>query len=76
MTPTRTEQRLGDVAGSVAVIDREEIRHSPAVLADDVLRTVPTFSLFRRTSSLSAHPTTQGVSLRSIGPSVSAVHSC
>ncbi len=29
----------------------------------------PTFSLFRRTSSLSAHPTAQGVSLRSIGPS-------
>jgi outer membrane receptor protein involved in Fe transport len=39
------------------------------VVADDVLRAVPTFSLFRRTSSLSAHPTTQGVSLRSIGPS-------
>src|SRR5688572_32071626 len=27
------------------------------------------FSLFRRTSSLSAHPTAQGVSLRGIGPS-------
>jgi outer membrane receptor protein involved in Fe transport len=30
---------------------------------------VPTFSLFRRTSSLVAQPTTQGVSLRGIGPS-------
>jgi outer membrane cobalamin receptor len=69
VTPTRTEQRLGDVAASVEVIDREEIRRSPAVVADDVLRSVPTFSLFRRTSSLSAHPTAQGVSLRSIGPS-------
>ena len=69
VTPNRTEQRLGDVAGSVEVIDREEIRHSPAVVSDDVLRMVPTFSLFRRTSSLSAHPTAQGVSLRSIGPS-------
>ncbi len=38
-------------------------------MADDVLRLVPTFSLFRRTSSLAAHPTTQGVSLRGIGPS-------
>jgi outer membrane receptor protein involved in Fe transport len=69
VTPTRTEQRLGDVAASAHVIDEDEIRHSPAVLADDVLRSIPTFSLFRRTSSLSAHPSAQGVSLRSIGPS-------
>src|SRR5439155_13503317 len=33
------------------------------------LRAVPTFSLFRRTSSLSSHPTSQGVSLRGLGPS-------
>ena len=69
VTPSRTEQRLGDVPASVSVIDREELRHSPAALADDVLRSAPTFSLFRRTTSLSAHPTAQGVSLRSIGPS-------
>ena len=47
----------------------EDIRQSPALVADDVLRQVPTFSLFRRTSSLSSHPTAQGVSLRGIGPS-------
>ena len=69
VTPTRTEQRLGDIAASTHVIDQEEIRHSPAVMADDVLRSIPTFSLFRRTSSISAHPSAQGVSLRSIGPS-------
>jgi outer membrane receptor protein involved in Fe transport len=69
VTPTRTEQRLGDIAASTHVIDDEEIRHSPAFMADDVLRSIPTFSLFRRTSSLSAHPSGQGVSLRSIGPS-------
>ena len=69
VTPTRTEQRLGDVPASVNILDKETIRRSPAVVADDVLRLVPTFSLFRRTSSLSAHPTAQGVSLRGIGPS-------
>ena len=69
VTPTRTEQRLGDVAASAHVIEQQEIRRSPAILADDVLRSIPTFSLFRRTSSLSAHPSAQGVSLRSIGPS-------
>jgi outer membrane receptor protein involved in Fe transport len=69
VTPSRTEQRLGDVPASVAILDSEQIRQSAAVVADDVLRQIPTFSLFRRTSSLSSHPTAQGVSLRGIGPS-------
>jgi outer membrane cobalamin receptor len=69
VTPTRTEQRLGDIPASVNVVTSEEIAASPALVADDVLRQVPTFSLFRRTSSLVAQPTTQGVSLRGIGPS-------
>ena len=69
VTATRTEQRLGNVPASVSVMTREDIKASPAVVADDVLRQIPTFSLFRRTSSLAAQPTTQGVSLRGIGPS-------
>jgi outer membrane cobalamin receptor len=69
VTPTRTETVLGDVPSRVSVIDKEQIRRSPAVVSDDVLRQAPTFSLFRRTSSLSSHPTAQGVSLRGIGPS-------
>jgi outer membrane receptor protein involved in Fe transport len=69
VTATRSEQRLGNVPASVNVLTHEEIQSSPAVVADDVLRQVPTFSLFRRASSLSAQPTTQGVSLRGIGPS-------
>jgi outer membrane receptor protein involved in Fe transport len=69
VTPTRSEKRLGDVPASVRVIDSARIDASAALVADDVLRQVPTFSLFRRTSSLAAHPTAQGVSLRGIGPS-------
>jgi len=69
VTASRTEQRLGDVPASVSVLRADDIRQSPAVVADDVLRQIPTFSLFRRTSSLSSHPTSQGVSLRGIGPS-------
>ena len=69
VTASRTEQRLGDIPASVNVLHRDEIRMSPAVVADDVLRQIPSFSLFRRTSSLSSHPTAQGVSLRGIGPS-------
>ncbi|HZV84429.1 MAG TPA: TonB-dependent receptor [Brevundimonas sp.] len=36
---------------------------------DDALASVPAVSLFRRTSSLSANPTTQGISLRAVAPS-------
>jgi iron complex outermembrane receptor protein len=69
VTATRSEQRVVDVAASVSVVTNERIEQSPAVVADDVLRQLPTFSLFRRTSSLAANPTAQGVSLRGIGPS-------
>jgi outer membrane receptor protein involved in Fe transport len=69
VTPGRTEQRLGDTPASVSVVTSEQIESSPAVMADDVLRTVPSFSLFRRANSVVAQPTTQGVSLRGIGPS-------
>ncbi|MCC7043439.1 MAG: TonB-dependent receptor [Acidobacteria bacterium] len=69
VTATRSEQRLGAVPASVSVMDRADIQRSPAVVADDVLRRLPAFSLFRRTSSLSSHPTAQGVSLRGVGPS-------
>ncbi len=69
VTPARNEQRLGDVPASISVVTSDAIEQSPALMADDVLKQVPTFSLFRRTSSLVAQPTTQGVSLRGIGPS-------
>ena len=69
VTPTRNEQRLGDIPASVNIVTSREIEASPALVADDVLRQVPTFSLFRRASSLVAQPTTQGVSLRGLGPS-------
>ena len=46
VTATRSEQRTGDLPASVSVLGRQEIRQSPAVVADDVLRQIPTFSLF------------------------------
>ncbi|MEZ5292307.1 MAG: TonB-dependent receptor [Vicinamibacterales bacterium] len=69
VTATRTERRLGTIPASVNVVTSEAIQASPAVIADDVLRQVPSFSLFRRQSAIAAQPTTQGVSLRGIGPS-------
>jgi outer membrane cobalamin receptor len=69
VSASRVEQRLRDVPANVTVLTREDIEQSPARTVDDLLRQVPGFSLFRRSSSLVTHPTTQGVSLRGIGPS-------
>ncbi|HYC54717.1 MAG TPA: TonB-dependent receptor [Candidatus Binatia bacterium] len=68
ITATRMDQAVPDPAASVTVLDEHEVAASPAFTLDDLLRVVPGFSLFRRTSSLVAHPTAQGVSLRGIGP--------
>ena len=66
---TRMEQKAGDAPASVTVVTRDDIRASASQTVDDLLRQVPGFSLFRRTSSVVGHPTTQGLSLRGIGPS-------
>ncbi len=69
VTAARMEQDEEDVAASVTIYDQDDIDHSAALTVDDFLRRSPGFSLFRRASSVVAHPTTQGVSLRGIGPS-------
>jgi outer membrane cobalamin receptor len=51
------------------VVGSSDLRATPGVNLDDRLRDIPGFSMFRRSSSLVAHPTTQGVSLRGIGSS-------
>lgn len=69
VTASRREQPLGEATTLVTVVTAEDLQSSPSLVLDDELRQVPGFSLFRRSSSLVAHPTTQGVSLRGIGPS-------
>ena len=69
VTASRGEQRLVDAVSSTTVVNREELARAPALTLDDQLRQVPGFSLLRRSSSLTAHPTSQGVSLRGLGPS-------
>lgn len=60
---------LEDVPATVRVVTRDEIDHTPARFADDLLRTVPSVGTFRRSSSAIADPTSQGLNLRGIGPS-------
>ena len=53
----------------VTVVESEWLESRPGLNVDDRLRDIPGFTLFRRSSSLVAHPTTQGISLRGIGSS-------
>ena len=69
VTATRTETRIADTPASVVVLNREVIETTPAATADDMLRQVPGFTLFRRAGSRVANPTTQGVSIRGAGAS-------
>jgi outer membrane receptor protein involved in Fe transport len=56
-----------NVADDDAVLSDGELARAGAVTIDDALRQVPGFSLFRRSGSLTANPTSQGVSLRGVG---------
>jgi outer membrane receptor protein involved in Fe transport len=68
-TITVVEKIAAETPASVSVLDQTTIEQSPGANLDDRLRDVPGFSLFRRSSSLVANPTTQGISLRGIGSS-------
>ncbi len=58
---------VNDSASSVAVLSEQKLEQAPGLALDDRLHSVAGFQLFRRTSSWTANPTTQGVSLRGLG---------
>lgn len=69
ISATRSPAAPAEIPFSVTVLSGETLRATPTATLDDALRSVPGFSLFRRSDSFSANPTAQGVSLRGLGPS-------
>ncbi|MDQ3280693.1 MAG: TonB-dependent receptor [Acidobacteriota bacterium] len=69
VTATRTETRVADTPASVVVLSRETLETTAAPTLDDALRQVAGFTLFRRSGSRVANPTSQGVTLRGVGAS-------
>jgi outer membrane receptor protein involved in Fe transport len=67
VTVARLPPAAGEAAFSTVRLDDQELGRTTRL--DEALATVPAVSLFRRTSSLGASPTTQGISLRAIAPS-------
>ena len=64
---TADDERIPSTPTSQFALSKRELDLSGALTIDDVLRQAPGFSLFRRAGSLSANPTSQGVSLRGVG---------
>lgn len=67
VTANRTATPLGETPASDVKLTQSNLQALPALTLADKLRQVPGFSLFRRTSSMNANPTTLGLSLRGLG---------
>jgi len=67
VSATRTPVRLADTPGSTILLSSSDLTATAALRTDDILRQVPGFSLFRRTTSRVSNPSNQGVSLRGLG---------
>ena len=66
---TRTDSRLSETPASVVVLDRRTLNSTAAQTVDDSLRQIAGFTLFRRSSSKTSNPTTQGANLRGVSGS-------
>ena len=69
VTAARAPQAADTLPLAVDLFTAAELHDSPSLTLDDVLRGSAAFSLFRRSGSLTANPTAQGVSLRGLAPS-------
>jgi outer membrane cobalamin receptor len=78
LTPAGASQRVTVTAyraplgtlespASTREISQQELNHTAAVTLDGKLRQLPGVELFRRSSSLVANPSSQGISLRGLG---------
>lgn len=68
VTASRGTTRL-EPTGATSVLTSADLLTAAAPTVDDALRATPGFSLFRRSSSRVANPTTQGVTLRGVSGS-------
>jgi outer membrane receptor protein involved in Fe transport len=72
LTPTRSSIPAKEESSDAIVVTQDDIEASGQPVLDDVLRPIPGFNTFRRSSSMvtapADDPEAQGVTLRGIGP--------
>jgi outer membrane receptor protein involved in Fe transport len=69
VTAGKRELRGADTPAATTVVTAADLLSAAATTVDDALRFTPGFTLFRRSSSRAANPTTQGVTLRGLSAS-------
>lgn len=69
VTAERNPIPIAQTAANVISLAPSELQNRAAPTLDDALRQAPGFTLFRRSNSLTANPTTQGASVRGVGAS-------
>lgn len=69
VTASRVEGPRTSAAAPIAILTAADLAALPPAPLDDALKTTPGFSLFRRTTSRAANPTTQGAGLRGLSAS-------
>jgi outer membrane receptor protein involved in Fe transport len=67
VTAYRSALGSSDSPASTRVMDRQQLQQAATPALDGKLREIPGFQLFRRSSSIVANPTTEGISLRGLG---------
>jgi outer membrane receptor protein involved in Fe transport len=67
VTAYRSALGSSDSPASTRVLNRQQLEQAAPTTLDEKLREVPGFQLYRRSSSLVANPTTEGISLRGLG---------
>lgn len=67
VTAYRIPTPVESTATSTSVLGKVQLQSIPSPALDDQLRQVAGVELYRRTSSLVANPTTQGITLRGLG---------
>jgi outer membrane receptor protein involved in Fe transport len=72
VTGTALPDPAAERAYDVQRIGRERLTNAPAHQLDEILKSIPGLQLFRRSDSTSGHPTSQGVTLRSLGGNASS----
>ena len=67
VTAYRSPLGMLESPATTRLLTETALADSPAITMDDQLRQLPGIELFRRSSSLVANPTSQGISLRGLG---------